>query len=322
MTARYYRRTRRRFPTPNMTSCAAAIRALEAAFPELADAEFAQPKGRRGAVGKIRQGPPSRAHALARQYLRRRGSRGICRAGANAFSGVRPRRRSLSPPNRRSTGCPAICATKTASSSRAATRGDGYEGEDVTANVAHHWRNPQTLPEAAPEILEVRGEVYMSHADFAALNARQAARASRSSPIRATPRRARCASSIRAITASRPLHFFAYAWGEVSDAARRHANGHDRRRSPVSALPINPLTVLCQAQMKCSRNTAQIESRRATLGYDIDGVVYKVDDLALQKRLGFVSRAPRWATAHKFPAERATTVRCAALRSMSAAPAR
>ena len=146
----------------------------------------------------------------------------------------------------------------------------------------------------------------MSHADFAALNQRQTAQGK---PVFANPRNA-AAGSMRqldpGVTAQRPLRFFAYAWGEISTppADTQMAMMLVFRRL---GFVVNPLTALCQSTDEMRARFREIESRRATLGYDIDGVVYKVDDLALQQRLGFVSRAPRWATAHKFPAERATS---------------
>jgi DNA ligase (NAD+) len=189
---------------------------------------------------------------------------------------------------------------------QAATRGDGYEGEDVTANVRTLHAVPHRLT-GAPRIFEARGEVYMRHADFRALNARQA---EAGKPTFANPRNF-AAGSLRQldprITASRPLQFFAYAWGEVSEPfARTQLDAvHAMQRF---GLPTNPLTELCQTAAEMLARYRAIEAQRASLGYDIDGVVYKIDDLALQQRLGFVSRSPRWAVAHKFPAERATTV--------------
>ncbi|MGP0009325.1 MAG: NAD-dependent DNA ligase LigA [Methylocella sp.] len=190
---------------------------------------------------------------------------------------------------------------------QAATRGDGYEGEDVTANVRTIGEIPHVLKGAAPEILEVRGEVYMTHADFAALNERQK---EAGKTLFANPRNA-AAGSLRqldpAITAARPLHFFAYAWGEVSALPASTQMGMIAAFKDFG-FPINPLMVLCHSAEELITHYRHIESLRARLGYDIDGVVYKVDSLALQNRLGFVSRAPRWAAAHKFPAEKATTV--------------
>jgi DNA ligase (NAD+) len=188
---------------------------------------------------------------------------------------------------------------------QAATRGDGYEGEDVTANALTIVAIPKIL-HGAPDVIEARGEVYMAHADFAALNVRQAAAGK---PVFANPRNA-AAGSLRQldpeITAERPLKFFAYAWGELSaPIAKTQKGAIDAFRR--FGLPVNPLTQLCRSAAEMLGHYRAIEAQRATLGYDIDGVVYKVDDLALQERLGFVSRSPRWAVAHKFPAERATT---------------
>jgi DNA ligase (NAD+) len=189
---------------------------------------------------------------------------------------------------------------------RAATRGDGYEGEDVTANVRAVEAIPKRL-KGAPKIFEPRGEVYMRHANFAALNARQAESGKQ---IYANPRNF-AAGSLRQldpqITASRPLDFFAYAWGEVSEpfASTQLGAIEAMRRF---GLPTNPLARLCHSTAELIAHYHAIEAERATLGYDIDGVVYKVNDLALQQRLGFISRSPRWAVAHKFPAEKAMTI--------------
>ena len=190
---------------------------------------------------------------------------------------------------------------------QAATRGDGYEGEDVTANIRTVDEIPQLLHADRSDILEVRGEVYMTHEDFAALNARQQ---EAGKTLFANPRNA-AAGSLRQldpkITASRPLHFFAYGWGEASALpAKTQLGVLEALRS--YGLPVNPLTTLCDSAEEMLARYRAIETQRATLGYDIDGVVYKVDDIALQERLGFVSRAPRWAVAHKFPAEQATTI--------------
>ncbi|MAU96072.1 MAG: NAD-dependent DNA ligase LigA [Fulvimarina sp.] len=217
----------------------------------------------------------------------------------------------------------------------AATRGDGTVGEDVTANALTIEDIPHRLSGLRPAVFEVRGEVYMSHADFAALNERLAAgveptpsdeapreevaddevvedESAETGKIRqfANPRNA-AAGSLRqkdpAITRSRPLKFFAYAWGEVSEVPG------DSQTEVVAALggmgfAVNPLTQRFDTIDGLIAHYHRIEELRADLGYDIDGVVYKVDDLDLQKRLGFVSRSPRWAIAHKFPAEQATTV--------------
>jgi DNA ligase (NAD+) len=188
---------------------------------------------------------------------------------------------------------------------QAATRGDGEVGENVTANALTIKDIPQAIPDA-PAVLEVRGEVYMSHADFAALNARQAERGEKTF---ANPRNA-AAGSLRqldaTITARRPLRFFAYSWGQLSEplGATQMAALH---RLAGMGFQTNPLTVLCDGPEAMLAQYRAIEAQRATLGYDIDGVVYKVDDLALQQRLGFRSSTPRWAIAHKFPAQLAWT---------------
>jgi DNA ligase (NAD+) len=190
---------------------------------------------------------------------------------------------------------------------QAATRGDGYEGEDVTANVRTIQAIPHQLTGKPSGVLEIRGEIYMTKAGFAGVNARQA---DAGKPVFANPRNA-AAGSLRqldsAVTASRPLQFFAYAWGEASQPPA------DTQMGMVAAfrrfgLPVNPLMVLCDSAEALLAQYRAIETQRAALPYDIDGVVYKVDSIALQERLGFISRAPRWAVAHKFPAERATTV--------------
>ncbi|WP_238123469.1 MULTISPECIES: NAD-dependent DNA ligase LigA [unclassified Xanthobacter] len=190
----------------------------------------------------------------------------------------------------------------------AATRGDGSEGEDVTANVRtiaeipHEIRGPDV-----PDIIDVRGEIYMAVADFEALNARQEEAGEK---VFANPRNA-AAGSLRqldaSITAARPLKFFAYAWGEATTLPA------DTQMGMVETFarwgfPTNPLTVIVESAQGLLAHYHGIEERRATLGYDIDGVVYKVNRLDLQRRLGFVSRSPRWAIAHKFPAQQAITI--------------
>jgi len=175
----------------------------------------------------------------------------------------------------------------------AATRGDGAEGENITANVRMIDDIPKTLAGAGwPDVLEVRGEVYMSHADFAALNARQEADGK---PLFANPRNA-AAGSLRQldpnVTASRPLRFFAYAWGEVTALPAETQAGVIARFAEWG-LPVNPLMQRFEDPAALIAHYRQIEADRATLGYDIDGVVYKVDRLDLQERLGQGSRAPR-----------------------------
>ena len=188
---------------------------------------------------------------------------------------------------------------------RAATRGDGETGEDVTANARTIDDIPERLT-GAPERLEVRGEVYMSHADFAALNARQAAAGAKTF---ANPRNA-AAGSLRQldakVTAARPLRFFAYAWGVHSEPLADTQSAAIARLAGMG-LATNPLTRRHETLEGMLAQYREIETERAGLGYDIDGVVYKVDDLALQARLGYRSTTPRWAIAHKFPAELAWT---------------
>jgi DNA ligase (NAD+) len=187
----------------------------------------------------------------------------------------------------------------------AATRGDGFEGENVTANVMTIADVPKRL-KGGPDLVEIRGEIYMSHKDFAALNEKQGQAGEK---VFANPRNA-AAGSLRqldsSITAARPLRFFAYAWGEV------RALPADTQMGVIEAfaswgLPTNPLTRLCRTVNELLAHYRLIESQRAELGYDIDGVVYKVNRLDWQQRLGFVSRSPRWGLAHKFSAEKAMT---------------
>ncbi len=187
----------------------------------------------------------------------------------------------------------------------AATRGDGEVGENVTANALTIGDIPQRI-DNAPEVLEVRGEVYMSHADFAALNDRARENGTKTF---ANPRNA-AAGSLRQldpdITRARPLRFFAYAWGEYSVPLAETQMGAIGRLADLG-FSTNPLTRLCHGEAELLAHYRQIEQQRATLGYDIDGVVYKVDDLGLQQRLGLRATTPRWAIAHKFPAELAWT---------------
>jgi len=188
---------------------------------------------------------------------------------------------------------------------QAATRGDGEVGENVLENAKTIADIPHQINNA-PSIFEVRGEVYMSTEDFASLNARQLAAKGKTF---ANPRNA-AAGSLRqldpSITKSRPLRFFAYAWGEIS-ASFATSQFEAIQSLARFGFQTNPLTVLCTTLDQLIAQYRKIEEMRATLGYDIDGVVYKVDDLDLQKRLGFRSTTPRWAIAHKFPAELAWT---------------
>ena len=205
---------------------------------------------------------------------------------------------------------------------RAATRGDGQVGEDVTANVAHIADIPQELPKGVPAVFEVRGEVYMERAAFAELNARlmedaRAAAEARGEDLDpakarqfANPRNA-AAGSLRqkdaSVTANRPLRFWAHGWGAVSDLPG------ETQAEIVEALrrwgfPVSPLFTRVESVADLIAQYDRIAEARPGLGYEIDGVVYKVDRLDYQQRLGFVAKAPRWALAHKFPAERAETV--------------
>lgn len=191
---------------------------------------------------------------------------------------------------------------------QAATRGDGAEGENVTANVKTIKEIPHVLEgKDIPDVIDVRGEIYLGHKDFEKLNAAQAANGGK---VFANPRNA-AAGSLRqldsSITAQRPLRFFAYAWGAASDLPS------ETQRGVVAAfkawgLPVNSLMRITRRPKDLLEFYRDIEAKRAKLDYDIDGVVYKVNRLDYQQRLGFVSRSPRWAIAHKFAAERATTV--------------
>jgi len=189
-----------------------------------------------------------------------------------------------------------------------ATRGDGSVGEDVTANVKTLADIPNRLKgKGAPAICEVRGEVYMTKRAFLALNKRQAEIGGQ---IFANPRNS-AAGALRqkdpSITASRALGFFAYAWGEMSEMPADTQSGMITWFE-TCGFKTNPLTKICRSVDALLKLHREIEEERATLDYDIDGVVYKVDRLDWQERLGFVSRNPRWAIAHKFPAEKATTI--------------
>lgn len=191
---------------------------------------------------------------------------------------------------------------------QAATRGDGTEGENVTANIKTVGEIPHKLKgRNIPDLIEIRGEIYLGHKDFEKLNAAQAASGDK---VFANPRNA-AAGSLRqldpSITAKRPLRFFAYTWGAASELPA------DTQESVVHSfgawgLPVNPLMRVATTTEDLLAFYRDIERKRASLGYDIDGVVYKVNRLDYQERLGFVSRSPRWAIAHKFAAEQATTV--------------
>ncbi len=189
----------------------------------------------------------------------------------------------------------------------AATRGDGTEGEDITRNVMTMGDVPKILPKDAPDVVEIRGEIYMRRDEFAKLNAAQAADGK---PVFANPRNA-AAGSVRqldsTVTAARPLRFFGYALGEISaEIAGTQAGIKDKLAA--WGFPQAQPAKLCGDVASILDYYNDVMKRRAELPYDIDGVVYKVNDLDLQERLGFVSRAPRWAIAHKFPAEQAVTI--------------
>ncbi|HWW56209.1 MAG TPA: NAD-dependent DNA ligase LigA [Sphingopyxis sp.] len=204
---------------------------------------------------------------------------------------------------------------------QAATRGDGSVGEDVTANVRYIADIPQELKGATPDVFEIRGEVYMAKADFVALNARLLAEGEALAAQReqefdpatvrqfANPRNA-AAGSLRqkdaSVTASRPLRFLAHGWGEVS-ALPAETQFDMMKTIERWGVPVSPLLKRYESVADILAHYAEIERRRAEMDYDIDGVVYKIDSLAWQQRLGFVAKAPRWAIAHKFPAERAQT---------------
>jgi len=190
---------------------------------------------------------------------------------------------------------------------RGATRGDGAEGEDVTENLRTLAALPKTLQGEAPALIEIRGEVFMTKADFLALNATQAEAGQR---LFANPRNA-AAGSLRqldaTITAGRPLSLFAYAMGEASEPVSA-THWDYLQRLAAWGFTVNPLSERLPDSTQAEEFYTRIGQARATLPYDIDGVVFKLDDLGLQRRLGFVGREPRWATAWKFPAEQATTI--------------
>ena len=282
--------------------------AIEARFPEFVTSDSPSQKIGAQPSGRFSQGPACGADAVARQRLREEDDvvdfvariRRFLRLGDDDkidFS-AEPKIDGLSMSLRYEGG----------ELVTAATRGDGAEGEDVTANIRTLKDVPKLLKgRNVPEVCEVRGEVYMTKQAFLALNERQKAAGD---TVFANPRNS-AAGSLRqkdpAITASRPLGFFAYAWGQMS------AMPADTQSGMIGwfercGFRTNPLTKLCHSVEQLIAFHRKIEEQRAKLDYDIDGVVYKVDRIDWQERLGFVSRTPRWAIAHKFPAERAITV--------------
>jgi DNA ligase (NAD+) len=190
---------------------------------------------------------------------------------------------------------------------QAATRGDGQVGEDVTANIRTLSDIPTEITGDAPSVIEVRGEVYMGKANFKALNDRQEAKGEK---IFANPRNA-AAGSLRqkdsTITASRPLGFFAYSWGEVASPVAETHQAYLKRLN-AWGFSVNPLTKMLPDLNSIMAFYTDLNERRSGLDYDIDGIVYKVNRIDWQERLGQVSRAPRWAIAHKFPAEKVQTL--------------
>ncbi|MFN4062386.1 MAG: NAD-dependent DNA ligase LigA [Paracoccus hibiscisoli] len=298
----YHGRDAPRISDADYDAMKARLTALEAAFPDLAPAD--SPTGQVGAApaegfGKV-------VHAQRMMSLGNAFSQGDVQdftARIRSFLGLsddHPLEMTAEP---KIDGLSLSLRYEDGVLVQAATRGDGAVGENVTANARTIADIPQQLPADAPSILEVRGEVYMSHDDFAALNATDGAK------VFANPRNA-AAGSLRQIdpgvTARRPLRFFAYGWGQLSAPLAATQAGSVARLAELG-FSTNPLTRLCHNTAQMIETWAAIEQQRATLGYDIDGVVYKVNDLEFQRRLGFRSTTPRWALAHKFPAETAWT---------------
>ncbi|MFN3279597.1 MAG: NAD-dependent DNA ligase LigA [Paracoccus hibiscisoli] len=298
----YHGRDAPRISDADYDAMKARLTALEAAFPDLAPAD--SPTGQVGAApaegfGKV-------VHAQRMMSLGNAFSQGDVEdftARIRSFLGLsddHPLEMTAEP---KIDGLSLSLRYEDGLLVQAATRGDGAVGENVTANARTIADIPHQLPANAPSVLEVRGEVYMSHDDFAALNAADGAK------VFANPRNA-AAGSLRQIdpgvTARRPLRFFAYGWGQLSAPLAATQAGSVARLAELG-FSTNPLTRLCHDTAQMIDTWATIEQQRATLGYDIDGVVYKVNDLDFQRRLGFRSTTPRWALAHKFPAETAWT---------------
>lgn len=285
------------------------LQALEAAFPDLAP--VASPTGKIGAA----PAPGFRKHRHAKPMLSLENAFADAEvaefvARVRAFLNLPPEAALPITAEPKIDGLSLSLTYMDGQLVTASTRGDGAEGEDVTANARTIADIPQTLAsssDGAPALLEVRGEVYMTHADFAALNASGAVSGT-GKPF-ANPRNA-AAGSLRqldpTVTASRPLRFFAYAWGALSEPLAATQTEAVARLEALG-FQTNPLMIRCATTEALIAAYRAIEAQRASLGYDIDGVVYKVDDLGLQARLGMRSTTPRWALAHKFPAETAWT---------------
>jgi DNA ligase (NAD+) len=278
--------------------------AIEAAFPELRRAD--SPSGRvgaapAGAFAKVRHAVPM----LSLENAFEEAEVGELVARIRRFLGLDPDAPLAFVAEPKIDGLSLSLRYEEGRLVQAATRGDGTVGENVTANARTLSEIPAEIA-GAPDLLEVRGEVYMSHENFAALNARQAEAGGRTF---ANPRNA-AAGSLRqldpGVTAARPLRFFAYSWGAVSEPLAETQWGALLRLRDLG-FPVNPLTERAETTEAMLAHYRRIEGDRAALGYDIDGVVYKVDRIDLQHRLGARSATPRWALAHKFPAQRATT---------------
>ncbi|WP_312529074.1 NAD-dependent DNA ligase LigA, partial [Paracoccus sp. (in: a-proteobacteria)] len=283
--------------------CKLRLTAIEARFPELAAADSpsqqvgATPDGRFGKIPH-RQRMLSLENAFSEEDVTEFVQR------VRAFLGLSPNAPLAFTAEPKIDGLSLSLRYENGALVQAATRGDGAVGENVTANARTIADIPhQLIGSDFPDILEVRGEVYMGHHDFEVLNAADPSRSF------ANPRNA-AAGSLRqldaAITAARPLRFFAYAWGEISAPLARSQMDAVARLGALG-FQTNPLMRLCHSVEDMIEVWRNIEQQRASLGYDIDGVVYKVDDLALQSRLGLRSTTPRWALAHKFPAQTAWT---------------
>ncbi|SET54336.1 NAD-dependent DNA ligase LigA [Oceanicella actignis] len=301
----YYQRAEPEITDAEYDALKARNRAIEARFPDLVRPD--SPSLRVGAppaegFAKVRHAIPmlSLANAFDDEDLRR------FVAGVRRFLGMTEEEPLDFTSEPKIDGLSLSILYENGVMTRAATRGDGETGEDVTANARTIGDLPKRLSDA-PARLEVRGEVYMRHEDFAELNRRQQQAGLK--PF-ANPRNA-AAGSLRQldarVTAQRPLRFFAYGWGELSEPLAQ-TQFDSMQRLAAMGFPVNPLMRRLNDVEEMLAHYRLIESQRALLGYDIDGVVHKVDRLDLQARLGARANAPRWAIAHKFPAQTATTI--------------